>query len=94
MFKGEMELLIRARSIGRDVFFAVKGTAKGKDVVHGIDRLEFEIKINKSLEEINEILIKNKIVLITKRYSERSLYKISEGMELNIEFVSGYGYKA
>lgn len=94
MLNDSMELVVKARSIDDIVFFAVKGAFKGEDAVHAVNRIEFEVKVDTSLEEVNKLLVDSSIVLASKWYSERSFYKITEDMEMNIEFVSGYGYKA
>lgn len=94
ILKENMDLIVKARSIDKDVFFAVKVAAEGEDAVHAVNRLEFEEKIDLSLEDANQILINNGVSLASKWYSERDFYKITDDMDMNIEFVSGYGYKA
>ncbi len=87
-------LVVKARSIGSDVFFALKSAKKGEDAVHAVDRLEFEVKVNTSIENVNTVITNAGIELVSKWYSERSFYELDSRVNADIEFVSGYGYKA
>lgn len=87
-------LVVKARSIDTTVYFSVKGSTKGDDPVHAVNRIEFEAVIDPSLEEVGQIIEQTGIKIASKWSSERSFYALTPELEMNLEFVGGYGYKA
>jgi len=88
------DLSVKARSVDGEVFFTVKGAAKGEDAVHAVSRIEFEVVIESSLEELGDKLVAAGIELASKWSSKRDFYELEEDQSLQVEFVAGYGYKA
>lgn len=87
-------LLVKARSIDDTVYFAVKGSAKGDDPVHAVNRIEFEAEVHVSLEDVGNIIEDAGIEIASKWSSRREFYTLENNIEMNLEFVAGYGYKA
>lgn len=87
-------IVVKCRSIDATNFFAVKGTPLGEDPVHAVNRLEFEVALDVPLETIDSQLQAAGIVIASKWSSQRDFYSLDQGMKAEIEFVSGYGYKA
>ncbi len=94
LLENSEELVVKSRSIDDVVYFAVKGASRGEDAVHAISRIEFETEINDSLEAVNGELVSKGLKLASKWSSKRDYFELENGIEMNIEFVSGYGYKA
>lgn len=87
-------LSIRCRSIDDTQYLVVKGSKAGDDPVHAADRLEFEVVIDKDLEEINKVILGTGVKLVSKFWSERDFYDLDGNMKADVEFCSGYGHKA
>lgn len=88
------DLVVKARSIDDDVYFAVKGSPAGQDAVHAVSRLEFEVAVDMSLNDLNSKLENNGVQLVSKFSSWRDFYTLDNMLRMDVEFVSGYGYKA
>ncbi len=88
------DLVVKARSIDDTVYFAVKGSPAGQDAVHAVSRLEFEVAVDISLDELGHRLEESGVQLVSKFSSWRDFYALDSALNMDVEFVSGYGYKA
>lgn len=88
------EIMVKCRSIDEVTFFAVKGAASGEDAVHAVNRMEFEVVLQKDLETINQAITDAGIKLVSKWSSVRDFYCLDDALKADIEFVAGYGHKA
>ena len=88
------DLVVKARSIDDTVYFAVKGSPAGQGAVHAVSRLEFEVAVDISLDELGHRLEESGVQLVSKFSSWRDFYALDSALNMDVEFVSGYGYKA
>lgn len=94
VIKKASNLIVKTRSIDDTVYFVVKGAADGEDAVHAINRIEFEVIVDISLEQLNSIVVGSGIELVSKWSSKRDYYDLDKELKMDVEFVAGYGYKA
>lgn len=84
---------LRTRKMNEEVFFVVKASVDDTTSSNGILRMEFEEKINVSLEELDKILGEAGFSCQAKWSREREEYK-KDYFYITIDKNAGYGYIA
>lgn len=87
-------LSIRTRKADNDVLFVLKASIDDTTSENGTARVEFEVKVEKTLDELDEILLECGCEVQAKWSRERKEYDLGEGTLVCIDRNAGYGYIA
>jgi predicted adenylyl cyclase CyaB len=87
------EFSVRTRKADDNVILVIKASVDDTTSSNGTARLEFESKVDMSLEELDKILIESGFTYQAKWSRERQEYTY-KGMNVSIDKNAGYGYLA
>jgi predicted adenylyl cyclase CyaB len=87
------KMSIRTRDADGRVIFVVKASLGDDTSSNGVKRIEFEIPVNKSLAELDQLLIDSGCTYQAKWSREREEYG-NEDLHVCIDKNAGYGYLA
>ena len=84
---------VRTRQLNNDVLFIIKASIDETTSSNGISRIEFEEKINLTLDELDQILLDAGLLYEAKWSREREQYEVKNAT-VTIDKNAGYGYVA
>ena len=87
------ELSVRTRQADNKVLFVVKASVDDTTSANGISRVEFEEEVDKSLSELDQVLLDAGFSYQSKWSREREEYTVGE-TSVTVDKNAGYGYVA
>ena len=84
---------VRTRDTDGEVKFVIKASIGDDSSSNGVSRMEFEIKMNTSIEELDQALLDSGLEYQAKWSREREEYKIGD-INICLDKNAGYGYLA
>jgi len=87
-------LSVRTRKANDDVLFVLKASIDDTTSENGTARVEFEARIEKTIDELDAILIESGCEVQAKWSRDRREYKMQNGTNICLDRNAGYGYLA
>lgn len=95
IIKEGQKISIRARQALGKVLFIVKASVGDDTSANGVSRIEFEVEVQKTLDELDKILLNAGLTYQAKWSREREEYENKDHkMHITIDKNAGYGYIA
>jgi adenylate cyclase class IV len=85
-------LSVRTRQKNDKVLLIVKGVPAGGDAIHGIDRMEWENKLDISITELDQALVDAGLSVLAKWSGYKDVYPFLD-VTIEVQFSPGYGYQ-
>jgi len=84
---------IRTRETDKEVILVIKASIGSHSSANGVERIEFELPVNMSLDELDKLVLSAGFIYQAKWSRERKEYDTSD-MRVCIDKNAGYGYVA
>jgi adenylate cyclase class IV len=87
-------LSVRTRKADDSVLFVLKASIDDTTSENGTARVEFEVSVKKTIDELDAILIESGCEIQAKWSRDRKEYEMQDGTHICLDRNAGYGYLA